>query len=276
MTKRTDGNWRHASLAPPRRLGNLLSGARGDAGVTIEELAERSSDLTVGRLISIEQGSVEIGDRELGQVAELYGVNVTTMVPPRSELVVDLDEGVLRVDGRRSATELGEGADRYEVLSRYLALVCSMRQLEPGTKLTLRTNDLEVLGKALRVGERSLRADLESLMRNPSDLVGWRYRLLSRKVLLPAAGILVSFCGVAALVMVSDDDTAPTPTEVSVVEATPAGTRVTPPEPEVGTAVVQGRNEDGTPGPMTVRGATDESLPTPNGAEIIDAATLER
>ena len=145
---------------------------------------------------------MEFDDGQLAGVATLYGVDVATIVPPRSKLVVDLDEGILRVDGRRSATEVGEGADRHEVLARYLALVYSMRQVQPGAEITLRVDDLDVLGTCLRVGRQTLVADLESLMSNPDDLVGWRLRLLRKKVLVPAAGILVSFCGVAALVLI--------------------------------------------------------------------------
>ena len=188
MTKRTDPHWEHAGLAPPRRLGTLLAQARLASGTSLDELASSSAEWTVERLEAVERGGVEFDDGQLAGVATLYGVDVATIVPPRSKLVVDLDEGILRVDGRRSATEVGEGADRHEVLARYLALVYSMRQVQPGTEITLRVDDLDVLGTCLRVGRQTLVADLESLMSNPDDLVGWRLRLLRKKVLVPARG----------------------------------------------------------------------------------------
>jgi hypothetical protein len=248
MTKRTDPHWEHAGLAPPRRLGSLLAEARLASGATIEQLAESSTEWSATRLEAIERGAVEFDDRQLASVADLYGVDVATIVPPRSRLVVDLDEGILRVDGRRSATEVGEGADRHEVLARYLALVYSMRQVQPGTEITLRVDDLDVLGTCLRVGRQTLVADLESLMDNPDDLVGWRLRLLRKKVLVPAAGILISFCGAAALIL-----TAGEPATASAVTAPAQAATLTSSGVAIGDAVVQGRNADGTPGPVVVR-----------------------
>jgi hypothetical protein len=250
MTKRTDPHWEHAGLAPPRRLGSLLCRVRHEAGVSLEDLAGRSDDRwSVATLESVERGAFEFDDHQLAEVATLYGVDVASMVPPRSQLIVDLDEGILRVDGRRSATEVGDGADRHEVLARYLALVYSMRQVQPGTEITLRVDDLDVLGKCLRVGRPTLIADLESLMSNPDDLVGWRLRLLRRKILVPAAGVLISFCGAAALILAPGEPAtaAPAPSHHVAVESTTTAAVA------IGDAVVQNRNADGTPGPVEVR-----------------------
>jgi hypothetical protein len=209
----------------------------------------------------------------------LYGVDVTSVVPPRSMLEIDLDEGVLRVDGRRSSTEIGEGADRQQVLSRYLALVYSMRQIEPGDKLTLRTGDLDVLGKALRVGHDTLTADLDALMANPGDVVGWRHRLLRRKVLIPAAGVLVTFCGAAALVMVpgagaDSDQPAGNASATTVATANGNGNGA---GTGIGTAIVQERNADGTPGPVRVRGGASEvGIESVDHAGVGDATDVSR
>jgi transcriptional regulator with XRE-family HTH domain len=247
MTKRTDPHWEHAGLAPPRRLGTLLAQARVASGTSLEELAASSTEWTVARLEAVERGGVEFDDHQLAGVAGLYGVDVATIVPPRSKLIVDLDEGILRVDGRRSATEVGDGADRHEVLARYLALVYSMRQVQPGTEITLRVADLDVLGTCLRVGRQTLVADLESLISNPDDLVGWRLRLLRKKVLVPAAGILISFCGAAALILAPGEPATASPTPAHVESTTTASAA------SIGTAAVQTRNADGSPGPVVVR-----------------------
>jgi hypothetical protein len=249
MTKRTDPQWEFAGLAPPRRLGALLGEMRAASGTSIDELAARSGDVwTVEGLEAAERGGVEFDDARLQQVAELYGVDIADIVPPRSRLVVDLDEGILRMDGRRTATEIGDGADRHEVLARYLALVYSMRRVPPGSEITLRVDDLDVLGRCLRVGQHTLMADLESLMENPDDLVGWRMRLLRRKVMIPAVGILVSFCGAAALIMVSGE-----PATATTTHSPAAVTASTVPQAEIGTAITQERGPDGTPGPVVVR-----------------------
>jgi hypothetical protein len=248
MTKRTDPHWEHAGLAPPRRLGMLLAQARLESGATLEELAASSTEWSVARLEAVERGGLEVDDGQLAGVARLYGVDVATIVPPRSKLVVDLDEGILRVDGRRSATEVGDGADRHEVLARYLALVYSMRQVQPGSEITLRVDDLDVLGTCLRVGRQTLIADLESLMTNPDDLVGWRLRLLRKKVLVPAAGILISFCGAGALILASGETATASPPAGAQVVSTTTSSGVS-----IGDAAVQGRNADGSPGPVVVR-----------------------
>jgi hypothetical protein len=189
---------------------------------------------------------------------------------------VDLEEGRLLVDDNR--TRLGRRADRDDVLTRYLAMVYAMRHIEPGTPIPLRVDDLDVLGRALRVGSRTLTADLQSLMANPDDLVGWRTRILRRKVLFPAAGVLVAFCGVGALLLVQPAE-APSTTNVN----TPAAA-VNPSSPlpsaDIGEAIVQERGTDGSAGPVQVRsklsaGEIVPSAPLP-AAEIGEAAVQER
>lgn len=81
-----------------------------------------------------------------------------------------------------------------------------MRHLAPGTPVPLRVDDLEVLGRALRVGSRTLESDLVALMANPADVVGWRARLLRRKMLIPP-GVLVATVTAGALVLMQPAST---------------------------------------------------------------------
>lgn len=242
-----DDGWDGVGLVPPRRLGALLSEARSTRGLTLEDVVDRSAGtFGLARLASVERGTVHVSDAEVARLASMYGLTATNLVPARSKLIVDLDEGLLGVDGRRS-TPLGT-ADRHEVLVRYLAMVHSMRQIPPGTPVPLRLDDLDVLGRALSIDADDLRVNLESLMADPDHAVGERLAGLRAKVLLPVAGILVAFCAVGALVLVQGAAAQQTPSR-------PAPTvKVAPPAPtEVGTAVVQERNADGTPGPVVER-----------------------
>ncbi|HBX78171.1 MAG TPA: hypothetical protein DEG43_11020 [Acidimicrobiaceae bacterium] len=241
----TATDWEHMSLVPPRRLGSLLSSARASKGLTIEDLAHSAGGkFSLSTLSSIERGTHDVTEIELGVLADIYELEATIAVPSRSKLVVDLEEGLLRVEGNESRIPRHQ-ANRQDVLSRYLAMVYTMRHVEAGREITLRVDDLEVLGSALRVGSQTLESDLVSLMRNPNDVVGWRTRILRTKMTIPAAGLLVAFCGVGALLLVPSGSDTPTQSTVVPIAATV--------ETQIGDAVVLERAADGSPGAITVR-----------------------
>jgi len=263
-----DVDWERASLIPPRRLGALLSDARVRDGSTLEELAARSNGaFSLSALSSIERGSRGVSDDEARRLAAIYRLESSSMVPERSKLVVDLDEGLISIDDHRQRIGRTTLA-RDEVLARYLTMVYSMRHLEPGAPLTFRVDDLDVLGRALRVGSRTLEADLEALIAHPDQILAWRSRVLKRRVLIPAAGVMVALLGVGALVLVQ----APEPADAA--PKAPAGL-VVPSSAvpvDIGSAVVQERLPDGTPGPVVVRNGASATTATPE-VGLIDAAT---
>src|SRR4051794_9619823 len=93
--------WERGSLIPPRRLGALLSDARSARGHTLEDLVARSAGkFTLTTLSSIERGSREVSDDDARALADIYGLTATSFVPPRSRLIVDLQEGTLSIDDR--------------------------------------------------------------------------------------------------------------------------------------------------------------------------------
>lgn len=281
VTETGRNDWERGSLIPPRRLGALLSDARAARGYTLEDLAQRSNGrFSLAALSSIERGSRDVSDEDAHKLAAIYELESTSLVPPRSKLIVDLNEGLLAVDDR--SLRVGRSApSRDEVLARYLTLVYSMRRLEPGAALTLRVDDLDVLGRALRVGSRTLESDLESLMAHPESLLGWRSRLLKRRVLIPAAGVMVALLGVGALVLVQGPKQAEAnagPTTSAPAVPTTAAVAVTA---EVGAAVVQERNPDGTAGDVVVRhgvDATSSTVPAtvPSEVGLIAPETTEQ
>lgn len=247
-------DWEGTGLVPPRRLGALLSSVRAQRGVTLDEVVERSGGVfSMATLASIERGTTYVTDEELDWIVSLYDMETSNLIPSRSQLVIDLDDGRLTVGSRRGV-RLSRDAGREEVLARYLATVYAMRRIEPGTPITLRIDDLDVLGKALHTQPGEAAADLEALMADPERLVADRYRLLRRKLLVPAAGVLVALVAAGSLVLIDRSASASVPTTTppstipEVVATTPiaAGT-------EIGDAVVQERNPDGTPGPVQVR-----------------------
>ena len=195
-------DWSRGGLVPPRRLGALLSSARAANGLTLEDVVHRADGVfSLAALASIERGTTYLTDSELRWLADLYGIETTGLVPSRSKLVIDLDDGVLQVPDHRRV-KVDHHAGRDEVLSRYLAMVYSMRHIDPGTRITLRVDDLETLGRALGDGPSHLTADLQALMMDDHGLVNDRFELLRRKILVPAAGILVALLGATSLVLV--------------------------------------------------------------------------
>jgi transcriptional regulator with XRE-family HTH domain len=265
-------DWQRLGLVPPRRLGQALRSARLGAGWSIESVAQRSDGtFDVATLSRIERGVIDLTDPELAVIAELYHLHTAEVIPSRSRLVVDLDEGRLEVPDAGRRVRLDPRADRDEVLARYLALVYAMRGSTPGTPLAIRVDDLEALGRSLEVATDIVAADLDRLMAEPHGLADRRHRLLRRKVLVPAAGVLVAVVGVASLVLVQRND----------AEATepPGSDHPTVSVPvSVGTAVVQERLADGTPGPVVVRGASAEPEPSDTAvpAAVADPAVESR
>jgi transcriptional regulator with XRE-family HTH domain len=231
-------DWQRNGLVPPRRLGTLLSRARSANGLTLDDIVQRSDGaFSMSTLASVERGTTYVTESELRWLAELYGIETSQLVPSRSQLVIDLDDGVLGVQSHRRV-KINKDAGRQEVLTRYLAMVYAMREIEPGTYITLRVDDLDVLGSALHLRPADAAADLHALMADPSDLVSNRFAMLQRKLLVPAAGVLVALIAAGSLVLVENRASAADSVKSPV---------------SVGTAVVQQRNPDGTPGAIEVR-----------------------
>jgi hypothetical protein len=243
-------------LLPPRRVGRTLAEARTAAGVSPAEAGravggaeDRWDEWTV---LEVEAGRRMLDDDELRSLAELYGLELTTVVPERSRLVVDLEEGRLDADG--NVRRIPVAASRHEVLERYLALVYAMREVEPGVVVDLRFDDLDVLAGVLDSAPDDLERELRDLMSDAAGPVRGRLGQLAGRLLLPVAGIVVAATAVGTLLLVPvDDSAAATPPERPTASASsvPDGADDVP--VDIGTAVVQERADDGTPGPVTER-----------------------
>ncbi len=240
-------------LVPPRRLGRLLAEARLDKGLTVAEVSDAiGGSLDEIELLEVETGRRALGDADLQCLSELYGLSTTSMVPDRSHLVIDLNEGVIDADG--TSTDLADGttiAGREEVLSKYLALVYAMRGQEPGSPVTLRLADLEVLAEALESDRRTIEDELVSLMVARPEPVKKRFRLLRGRTVVPVVGVLVASTTAGALVFDVKDSSAAPADAPAAAEPAPAPTVI--PEVVIDDAAFQERAEDGTPGPVQVR-----------------------
>ncbi len=235
-------------LLPPKRLGTLLAEARLAQGYTLAEAADALGDgWDPIELLEVETGRKPVLDPDLAVLTGLYGIATTQLIPSRSRLVIDLDEGVLSVGTHQVA--LDAAAHQTDVLARYLAMVYAMREIPPGRELTLRSPDLDVLGAALRRPADEVEAQLHELMvASAATVVEPRMRRLRGRLLIPAIGLVVAATTAGVLLLVNDSDAAPsTDDSTTAIAETPAG------PVEIGDAVVQDRLADGTPGEVQVR-----------------------
>ncbi|MCC6434464.1 MAG: hypothetical protein IT196_05490 [Acidimicrobiales bacterium] len=189
------------SLVPPARFGHLLAEYRWASGVDLESL----SHLTIGRfdvvdLADIEAGRRPLADDDLVLLSAIYGVHSEGAVHPRrTRLTIDLEEGFLASGSHRRLLHPDDLVD--DVLVRYLGLIIALRGAAPGAQLPLRHDDLLVLSDALLFEPEEIETRLATLMTNPRDRVGRRVRRLSRRTVVPEAGILVAATGEGLLVL---------------------------------------------------------------------------
>lgn len=186
-------------------MGHLLREARETAGLSLEDLVARS-DLTVVDLDDLEHGRRLVDDKLLEELIGLYGAEDAALVPERSRLIIDLDEG--RISVAESDISIGKMSGPDAVLSRYLALVYRMRQLPIGSPIGLRDLDLGVLSAALELDTTDIEARLERLIASEDEIeldqLRFRHRLL-----LPVAGIVIAATAGGVLVLVAENETAP-------------------------------------------------------------------
>lgn len=206
-----------ALLIPPVRLGRLLKQRRIERGLGIEALcAGAGVQLPVALVEDIESGVATLDSGTLALVAEVYDLPLSALSPQRAALIIDLDEGVISAHDHRLGLETSS-AD--EVMTRYLALVYTLRELPIGTEVPLRMLDVGVLGQALELGDDEVCTDLQNLMTHDIDKVVRVESSLRRKLVVPLAGILVGATALGGLVLVRSDAVAPEANRVDVIDA---------------------------------------------------------
>jgi transcriptional regulator with XRE-family HTH domain len=229
-----------ALLVPPVRLGRLLREAREAHGETVPQLVRRSGlvydEEWFGRL---EAGRVALDEPLVRWVSELYGVGAGEIVPARSQLVIDLDEGAISIGGRRSPllgpADAPVGAD--QLLGNYLALVYLLRDLPAGTPIPIREVDVAVLAQALQRSPRDVRTALGRLIAADGGELAGRSAALRHRLIVPVAGILVGLTAVGGLLLVRSTGSEAQSTDGPATEEGPAVTARDVPV-DIGDAVV--------------------------------------
>lgn len=193
------------SLVPPRRLGALLRDARETAGWELTDLTA-GTGLSVVELDDIEHGRRRLDEATLAALVGAYGIEGAGLVPARSQLVIDLDEGRISVHHAEVDVDTSHGPDA--VLTRYLALVYRLRSMRLGTPLPLRDVDLEVLSASLLLDADDIETRLRRLMDGQTQVERDQARI-RRQLLLPLVGIVIAAAGVGTLVLVADETDRP-------------------------------------------------------------------
>ncbi len=206
------------TLVPPRRLGTLLRQARVAAGLDLEELANHT-DFTVVELDDLEHGRRVVDDQLLSGLVRLYGVEDAGLMPERSQLVIDLDEGLIAVS--RSGVEMSDASGPDAVLARYLALVYRLRELPLGTPIALRDVDLEVLSTSLEIETSDVASRLNRLM-DEEDEVARDQKRIRRRLLFPLVGVVIAASSTGILVLVAENEPAPDPSSSPAAEVSTA------------------------------------------------------
>lgn len=271
-------------LVPTARLGRVLETARAARGLDLERVAARTDHhFSPQALSAIEGGRLRLERLELEMLADVYGVRSGELIPGRGELVIDLEGGTLAAGVHQTRLTDGAATEPEEVLVQYLSLVYTMRDIEPGRSIPLRDLDLEVLSQALADSPDGLHGRLTALMANPDDRIGQRSRRLRRRLVVPAAGILVGATAVGVLIMIqAGGDSAP-PGGVDIGDAIVVERGG---EAEVRTGMAPGTAADPAAGvmgevelipPMIVKRGQDGTIVevTPSEAQLIPPLVIE-
>ena len=240
------------NLVPPRRLGELLAESRRQSGTSIEVLTEELGRQGVHvDLAQVEQGRVQLDEHQLAVITRAYGVETSALIPSRSRLVVDVDEGVIQDERTQAAFQVAP--ERDETLRRYLALVYEMRKQPPGTDLSLRVEDMEMLADVFDTRANEIETDLRRLIAGAAPAIEAERSWLSARVLVPAVGIIVALTAAGALVFTQSSTEAPAPVPApapAADQAVPLDQLPPAPVADVGPpGISQERLPDGSAGP---------------------------
>ena len=187
-------------LVPQRRLGALLAQRRELYGYTVADMARQSGGrFTESELEAIEHGVVTLDDVAIEALSLIYEFNSSPPTQSRSRLINADDEDLPQTLG---------GLDAFNddlitsVLRRYVALLYLLRNKPVGDRLPLRGDDNAMLAAAFNESETAMAERLHHIMDHDDVLVGEQAERMRRRLIVPAAGLLVGPTPAGMLVLV--------------------------------------------------------------------------
>lgn len=121
----------------------------------------------------------------------------TTVFPPRSPLIIDLNQGEMSVKDSKVSTRGLATPD--QILARYLAFVYHMRNLPVGSPISFRIADLQVLSTALEIDKIDVESRLRKLMQD-EEMISDVQRSSRFRVLAPITSFVLAACSAGFLV----------------------------------------------------------------------------
>ena len=186
-------------LVPQKRLGALLAERRELYGYTVADMARRSMGrFTESDLDAIESGVVSLDDVAIEALSLLYEFNSTPPTQQRSRLIIADDEDF----------PLPMGAEAFSpevvvsVLQRYTALLYLLRNRPVGEPLALRGDDVAMLATAFNRTYEDMADELTRIMNDDIAVVGEFAERMRRRLVVPAAGLLVGPTPAGMLILV--------------------------------------------------------------------------
>lgn len=234
--------------APPERVGLLLAETRVHRGLSLHDVADDlGHDVTAAEVLAVEGGMAPFETSLFMDLARLYDIEPEDLVPPRDRLVVDLAEGFLRIGP--DLVLLSDGVGNREVLNHYLEMVWELREVEPGTSIPLRDEDVAVLSGSLDLEPVEIE---RSLLQRMTGVVG--ELAVPRARVIIGFGVAVALLGGGAALLMHDSRQPDVGQPVAAVQMVDhESVQPVAPLAQVGDAVVLERNADGTPGEQHVR-----------------------
>ncbi len=199
---------------PPERLGELLRAGRKRRGWKRKHVAA-IAHVDVGKLRAYENGDEPVPADVCARLAEVYGESLTAHVPLRVAPAI-------------------EPGDTEAVIAQYVALVRRLRGVREGDTFPLRANDLAALSAALEIDSDMIEQHIVDALGCSRDEARTLHReLLSRKVVLPVAGLAAGFLALAGVhaASASAAATAPAAPPAAVAAAPTTAITAAPPAP---------------------------------------------
>ncbi|MGI9623121.1 MAG: hypothetical protein ACR2PK_09825 [Acidimicrobiales bacterium] len=189
----------HLGLVPQRRLGALLADRRETYGYSVGDMVRKSAGrFSLSDLEAIEEGIVDLDDSAIEALSLLYEFNSAPPARQRSRLIVADDEDVPSSMGPDAYTDDVVLA----VLQRYVALLYLLRSEAVGVQLALRGDDMAMLAQAFNKTDSDVEVELERIMSEDNEVVGEFAERMRRRLVVPAAGLLVGPTPAGMLVLV--------------------------------------------------------------------------
>ena len=186
-------------LVPQKRLGALLAQRRELYGYSVSDMARRSMGrFTESDLEAIEDGLVTLDDVAIEALSLLYEFNSTPPTAQRSKLIIADDEDFPLPMGPEAFTPDVVAS----VLQRYTALLYLLRNRPVGEPLALRGDDVTMLATAFNQTEEDTADQLTRIMEEDLEIVSEFAERMRRRLVVPAAGLLVGPTPAGMLVLV--------------------------------------------------------------------------